>query len=182
MNIAFITALPYGSPAMHMYRMADAATKNGHTCYTFSKPIKGFVNKRENHSFIGRCISVRIHNLLAYVTGCEGIYSFFPTLHLIRRLKKINPDVILLMNLHGWYLNLPLFFRYIKKNNVRVVWRFPDSWPITGHCTGFTSVNCDKWKTGCHHCPQYRLYPQSKIDCSKIMYKIKKHCFTGVKD
>ena len=39
MKIAFITALPYGSVANQMYKIADAAIQSGHTCYTFSKEI-----------------------------------------------------------------------------------------------------------------------------------------------
>jgi len=35
-------------------------------------------------------------------------------------------------------------------------------------------VKCDKWKTGCYKCPQYRDYPQSYVDRSKTMYKLKK--------
>lgn len=180
MKIAFITALPYGSVANQMYKIVDAATKSGHTCYTFSKPIKNFVNKRENHEFIGSTFSVKLHSFLAAYTGYHGLFSVCATLKLIRRLKKIKPDVLMLLNLHGWYINLPLIFNYIKKNDIKVVWRFPDFWPITGHCTGFASVECDKWQTGCYDCPQYKEYPQSKVDRSKQLYKLKSKWFSNI--
>ncbi len=180
MKIAFLTALPYGSVANNMYKIADAATKKGHHCYTFSHPIKNFINKRENHQFFGSTFSVKLHSLLAAVTGYHGLFSVFATISLIKRLKKIKPDVLMLLNLHGWFVNLPLLFNYIKRNNIRVVWRFPDFWPITGHCTGFANGKCNKWQTGCYDCPQYREYPQSKVDRSKQLYKIKRKCFTGV--
>ena len=182
MKIAFITALPYGSVANQMYKIADAATQGGHTCYTFSKPIEGFENKRNNHFFIGTILSVKIHNLAAGITGFHGLFSVFATLDLIRRLKNIKPDVLMLLNLHGWFINLPLIFNYIKKNNIKVVWRFPDFWPMTGHCTGFSTVKCDKWKDGCYNCSQYRSYPQAKVDRSKQLYKLKKKWFVGVKN
>ncbi len=181
MKIAFITALPYGSVANQMYKIADAATDSGHNCYTFSQPIKGFENKRSNHSFIGSTVSVRIHSLAAAVTGFHGLFSVCATLRLISQLKKIKPDVLMLLNLHGWFINLPLIFNYIKNNNIKVVWRFSDCWPFTGHCTGFATVKCEKWKDGCYDCPQFMFYPQSKVDCSKILYKLKKKWFNDVK-
>ena len=50
---------------------------------------------------------------------------------------------------------------------------------MTGECPHFTMVNCDKWKSGCHDCPQ--LSAKLPIDCSKFMWKKKKQWFTGVK-
>ena len=35
----------------------------------------------------------------------------------LRKVKKYNPDIIHLHNLHNGYINLPLLFKYIKKNN-----------------------------------------------------------------
>ena len=182
MKIAFLTALPYGSVANQMYKIVDAATKSGHTCYTFSKPIKNFVNKRENHEFIGSTFSVKLHSFLAAYTGYHGLFSVCATLKLIKRLKNIKPDILMLFNLHGWFINLPLLFNYIKKNDIRVVWRFSDSWPFTGHCTGYATVKCEKWREGCYSCPQYMLYPQTKVDRSKQLYKLKNKWFNGVKN
>ena len=31
-------------------------------------------------------------------------------------------------------------------------------------------IGCDKWKTGCFGCPQYREYPKSLFDNSKYMF------------
>jgi glycosyltransferase involved in cell wall biosynthesis len=41
-------------------------------------------------------------------------------------------------------------------------------------------INCDKWKTGCHHCPQYREYPGSYVDRTETMYNLKKRWFNGI--
>lgn len=182
MKIAFITALPYGSVANQMYKIADAATNSGHTCYTFSKPIIGFENKRNNHFFIGTTFSVKLHSLAASVTGYHGLFSVFATLNLIKRLKKINPDVLMLLNLHGWFINLPLLFNYIKRNNIKTVWRFSDCWPFTGHCTGFSTVKCEKWKKECYDCPQYGVYPQAKVDRSKNLFRLKRKWFNDIKE
>ena len=43
-------------------------------------------------------------------------------------------------------------------------------------------IGCDKWKTGCYGCPQYKEYPKSLFDNSKYMYRLKKKWFTGVEN
>ena len=65
---------------------------------------------------------------------------------------------------------------------MRVVWTLHDCWAMTGQCPHFAMIKCDKWKTGCHHCPQYRQYPQSYVDRTKTMWKFKKKWFTGVRN
>lgn len=42
-------------------------------------------------------------------------------------------------------------------------------------------AKCDKWRTGCFNCPQYKEYPEALYDNTKRMWKLKKKWFTGVK-
>jgi glycosyltransferase involved in cell wall biosynthesis len=61
------------------------------------------------------------------------------------------------------------------------VWTLHDCWPLTGHCTYFDHVQCDRWKTGCFSCPQKKEYPSSYFrDNSKQNYLRKKQLFTGI--
>jgi glycosyltransferase involved in cell wall biosynthesis len=89
--------------------------------------------------------------------------------------------VIHLHNLHGWFINLPLLFRYIKKHDIPVIWTLHDCWSFTGHCPYYDMVNCDRWRTGCHHCSQFRRYPGTWFDYSATMFRKKRRWFTGVK-
>ena len=120
--------------------------------------------------------------LAARITGYEGCFSYFETKKLIKELDEFCPDVVHLHTLHNSYINLRLLFSYIKKKNILVVWTLHDCWPFTGHCTHFTVVQCDKWKTGCDKCTQIREYPSSIFDNSRKMWKHKKRWFTGVKN
>ena len=54
-----------------------------------------------------------------------------------------------------------------------------DCWTFTGHCAYFDFSGCDKWKTGCNHCPSLRDYPKTfaPIDPSSWNYKMKKKLF-----
>lgn len=112
----------------------------------------------------------------------HGLGNIFNTISIIRRLKRFNPDIIHLHNLHGYWINYPLLFRFIKKHNIKVVWTFHDCWHFTGHCTHFDYVKCDKWKKGCNHCIQTREFPSSYLDFSTRNYSLKKSSFTSVKD
>ena len=64
----------------------------------------------------------------------------------------------------------------------QIIWTLHDCWSFTGHCAYFDFARCDKWKTGCHHCPQHKEYPKSYVDNSKFIYSRKQKWFTGVQD
>lgn len=124
----------------------------------------------------------KIHLILAYYTGLNGCFSYLGTKQFIKKVDKIRPDIIHLHNLHNCYINLGILFDYIKNNNIPVVWTLHDCWSFTGQCPHFTVVQCNKWKTGCYDCPQYKEYPKSMVDKTKRMYNLKKSCFTGIND
>lgn len=131
---------------------------------------------------INGLIGKSIHMQLTRLTGLHGMFSYFSTKKLLRKIKKINPDIIHLHNIHGWFLHFPSFFKYIKQSKARVVWTLHDCWAFTGQCPHFDMVQCDKWKTGCYACTQYKDYPKTYIDKSKKMYHLKKQWFTGIDD
>lgn len=124
----------------------------------------------------------RISRKMAQICGVDSLLNFCVTNIFLNEVAKKTPLLFHFHNLHGSYINLPLLFRYIKKHNIPVVWTLHDCWAFTGHCPYFDMVGCNKWKTGCHDCPQYREYPKSLFDNSKIMYKLKKKWFTGVEN
>lgn len=124
-----------------------------------------------------------VHVYLSRYTGFHGCFSIFATLKFLKYLKKIKPDLVHLHNIHGYYINVPILFNYLKKHNIKTMWTFHDCWPFTGKCTHYTVVGCDKWKTECTNCPQRRQYPSSYwFDTSKIHYKYKKKLFTSLQD
>lgn len=128
-------------------------------------------------------VFIRLHAFLSRVTGFQGYFSYFHTKKLIRKIKKIAPDIIHLHNLHGSYLCLPTLFRFLKSYQGKIVITLHDCWLFTGKCPHFTEVNCNKWKTECKKCPQLSIYPRSLFfDHTKKMYKDKKRWFMGLKN
>ena len=97
--------------------------------------------------------------------------------------EELDPDIIHLHNIHGYFLNVELLFDYLKLADKPVIWTLHDCWAFTGHCSHFDYIGCDKWKTGCFDCPQKREYPKSVLfDNSRDNFIRKKAAFTGVKN
>ena len=184
MKIAQINMIPYGSTGKIMFQISETARKEGNEVRTFStvpfdKNQKGITNLPDDHFIFGSFEENRFHYYIGSLLGRNGCFSHQGTQQLITLLEEFQPDIIHLHNLHKFCINLPILFRYIKRSNASVVWTLHDCWAFTGQCPYFTMVKCDKWKTGCHHCPQTGVYPKSRIDNSKRMYALKKQWFTG---
>lgn len=130
---------------------------------------------------IGNKVDQYVHAGLSRIFDKQGLYSKFSTLSLIKKIKEINPDVIHLHNLHGYYLHYPTLFAYLAIYPGKIVWTLHDCWAITGHCTHFDYVQCNKWKSQCSQCPQKREYPKSVLmDSSEDNYKLKKRVFQSI--
>jgi len=132
---------------------------------------------------IGSRFDTIIHGLQTRIFDRHGLGSRSASKTLIRQIREIKPDIIHLHNIHGYYLNIEILFDFLVSYNKPVVWTFHDCWPITGHCTNFDFVGCEKWKTSCYECPQKKEYPASlMIDRSGKNFSLKKEIFTSVKN
>lgn len=160
--------------------IATTMISKGWDCYTaygrWANPSKSILYR------IGNCIEIYYHYFLSRIFGKHGLGSVRATKRLIDEMKKVNPDIIHLHNIHGYYLNYPLLFEYLSTIDTPVIWTLHDCWAFTGHCVHYTDVKCDKWKSGCFDCPNLCDYPKSWMDNSSRNYKLKKEYFTKVKN
>lgn len=123
-------------------------------------------------------IDVYSHVSTSRIFDMHGLGSKSETLKLISIIEEVNPDIIHLHNIHGYYLNYPLLFAFLTKYGKPIVWTLHDCWPFTGHCAYFDLVKCDRWKSECYKCPNKKKYPKSLIfDRSKHNYLLKKEIF-----
>jgi len=130
---------------------------------------------------IGNDKNIKLHGLQTRLFDRHGLGSKDATTAFIRKVEDIQPDIVHLHNIHGYYINMEVLFHYLKKVNIPVIWTFHDCWPITGHCSHFTFVGCEKWKTQCYNCPQKTGYPASYlIDRSKKNFILKKELFNSL--
>jgi putative colanic acid biosynthesis glycosyltransferase len=131
---------------------------------------------------IGKKINNYYHVLNSRLFDKQGYYSSNATKAFIEKIKMLNPDVIHLHNLHGYYLNFGLLFKYLKQAETPIIWTLHDCWAFTGHCTHYDYIGCEKWKDVCYRCAQKQEYPKSMFrDRSRLNYQLKKELFKGLK-
>lgn len=183
-TIVEINGTNYSSTGNIASNIAKVARKSDFTVFTCCKNSKKSQQfKYDNQIYIGTRVERIISEQLSALTGYSGYFNIFGTYSFIKKLKQIKPDLIHMHIMHDTYVNLPMLFKYIKKNNIPVVWTFHDCWAITGKCPYFERCNCDKWKKGCFDCPQIKMYPESYyFDRSKFLWNKKKELFTSIKD
>jgi glycosyltransferase involved in cell wall biosynthesis len=160
--------------------IGQALIQNGHKSYVASAQV-GPDGSLSNHVPIGNTMDIYIHGLKTRLLDQHGFGSTHATKQLVQRIKRIDPDVIGLHNLHGYYLNIEVLFAYLKQVQKPVIWTFHDCWPFTGHCCHFDYVGCEKWKAECRKCPISDKYPASWfVDNSRENFHRKKRLFNGI--
>ena len=130
---------------------------------------------------VGNTIDHKIHALLYRLDKKQGWHSVFATLSLCRNLKKINPDVVHLHNLHSNYINLPILLNFLGKNNIPTVLTLHDCWFFTGYCMHYLSSNCNKWQKNCVTCElNKKLAPKLLRQKKELFENIPQLAFNGV--
>ena len=122
--------------------------------------------------------------LATRLDGRAGFHSRGVTKQLLKRLDEIDPDVVHLHNLHGYYVNIEMLFGWLTSHRCRVRWTLHDCWAFTGHCAYFTYVKCAQWRSHCAYsevCPQLDTYPKTicKKNCSRN-FEDKRRIFTSI--
>ena len=103
-----------------------------------------------------------------YIENClldnEGLASRSSTRKLVKKIAELQPDIVHLHNIHDHWLNYEILFEYLNQTDIKVVWTFHDFWAITGHCSHFVQMDCDRFKTECHGCPytKGKFLPRNK--------------------
>ena len=184
MHVVQINGGANGSTGKIMMGIAEVARMQGHEVMCAAPITKTNRDDGKDCGYyrIGTFNIRRLNVALSRITGFNGCFAWLETYELLKKIDEFKPDIIHLHNLHDSYINLPMLFSYIKKHNVPTVWTLHDCWAFTGQCPHFTIVKCDRWKTGCHNCSQYKQYPVSIYDNTKRMWKLKKKWFTGVEN
>ena len=152
-------AANWGSHGRIVEGIGQAAMAQGWESYVaygrYANPSKSHVLK------IGSTFSQYRHGFQSMFFDRHGLGSTNATWRLIREIEYINPDIIHLHNVHGYYLNYPTLFQYLSEQGAPVVWTLHDMWPLTGHCAFPVMASCEQWKTECVNCPLTRKeYPR----------------------
>ena len=174
------TTANIGAPGRIVENLGLIFMENGWDSYVACRDSK---ESKSNILIVGNKKDFYNHVIQTRLLDNHAFASISSTEKLIKKIEKINPDVIHLHNLHGYYINISLLFKFLKRFNKQVFWTLYDCWSFTGHCAYFDLVNCQKWKSECNNCPNKLEYPKSLLlDRSRENYLKKKKLFNGLKN
>ena len=131
---------------------------------------------------IGSDMDCKLHAIQTRLFDTHGFGSKKATAKFLQWAETYHPDLLWLHNIHGYYINVEMLFTWIKKHpEMQVKWTLHDCWAFTGHCSHFTAVKCEQWKSRCSYCSQLRRYPKCYA-MSNVgrNFDRKKAAFTGV--
>ena len=167
-----------------MQEIGELAIANGWDSYiAYSGGRDGIKPCRSKLIPVGGKLSVALHGIWTRLTDRHGLASVIATRRFVRKIKELQPDIIHIHNIHGYFLNYKILFEYLSTADIPVVWTVHDCWLYTGHCNHYASVGCDKWMTQCEKCPQLSSFPASMLlDSSRRNFNEKRRLFTSVDD
>lgn len=111
----------------------------------------------------------------------HGLYSSSETIRMIKLIERVSPDIIHVHNLHGFYVNYDLLFKFLNSSTIKVIWTLHDAWAYTGFCSHYVYNGCYEWKNGCKKCSYRDVYPYRLLSNSKNNYLRKKAYFSNSK-
>lgn len=169
----------HGSTGVIATEIAQYIEAQGHEVYIAYG--QGTTNYSKSYK-IGSNLENKFHALwYTRILGKEGYGTISGTKKFLKWIDNINPDIIQIHNLHSNFLNFPMFFEFVKKRNIPIVYSLFDCWLFTGKCTHFTEIGCRKWEKQCYKCPQLESGPRTWFfDKTKFLYKTKKYLFTSL--
>lgn len=131
---------------------------------------------------IGSKFDVYMHVLYTRLTGKHGFASRKATENLIKKIKEIDPDIIHLHHMHGYFINIEVLFNFLAKEKYPVIWTFHDCWSFTGHGAYYENPDYDEWENGIFTYPQIAEYPKSWVDNTRWNYFKKRKLFLAIED
>ena len=167
-----------------MQEIGELAIANGWDSYiAYSGGRDGIKPCRSKLIPVGGKLSVALHGIWTRLTDRHGLASVIATRRFVRKIKELQPDIIHIHNIHGYFLNYKILFEYLSTADIPVVWTVHDCWLYTGHCNHYARVGCNKWMTQCEKCPQLSSFPASMlVDSSSRNFNDKRRLFTSVDD
>ena len=118
------------------------------------------------------------HVAMTRITGLQGYFSNAATTKCINMIRSYKPDAVVLLNIHGYYLNEKRLLCFLKRENIRTVYVMPDEYPFLGKCC--FSNSCEKFEDECKQCGYIREYPKSLfLDQSERIFRRKKAIYEG---
>ena len=165
-----------------MQEIGELAIQHGWESYIAYSYGRDGIKPCKSHLVpVGNRWSVVWHGIVTRLFDRHGLSSDEATRRFIRQIEELNPDIIHIHNIHGYFLNYKILFEFLSRYGKPVIWTVHDCWLYTGHCYYYSYIGCNKWQIGCRHCPQKKEFPTSwLLDRSERNFLDKKAAFTSM--
>jgi len=164
-----------GSTGKIVSDLVTGLSRRGHHAIAFYGRDSG-VGDSGGAVKISSSIEVLFHAFATRVSGLTDGFSPFATKRLIRQLELLEPDVVHLHDIHGYFVDIADLCNYLKSRRIATVWTFHCEFMYTGRC-GY-AMDCEGWKSGCGQCPDLSRYPKTWLfDFAGWMYQRKRDLF-----
>lgn len=167
----------HGSTGKIATILKEGYAKNGHYVRLFygsrnevSSDVKDLKITRPYESYISAFVQG--------LTGYSGVFLSRATNRLIKCIEKESPDVVQLLNIHGFYLNEYKLLNYLAAKQIPVVYSMMDEYAYMGICA--FSYDCNKFMSSCGNCPIKNNFPSRSylFDRSGYYFEKKKKCYS----
>ena len=121
--------------------------------------------------------SVRAVDVVRWLSRPQGFRAWwhgeedfeFPASWRLLDLPPVTPQIVHAHNLHGGYFDVRMAPSLSRR--VPLFLTLHDAWLLSGHCAH--SFDCERWKTGCGHCPDLGIYPAIRKDATAFNWQRK---------
>lgn len=176
-KVAIINSvIDYGSTGVLVRKLFEYGKSHGYNPYVFYG--RGKKIEEDNIIKIDSRIEIYFHKIMTLISGRQGFFSNKATNKLLHYIKEQHISKVILLNLHGYYLNEKKLLKYLKENKIQTAYITPDEYAGLGKCC--YSRECEKYKTECRNCPHIKDYPKSLFfDRSFEIFSMKKEIYNG---
>ena len=148
----------------------------------YSKNSRHYLIFGNNFSVLKKQKSFKVSNLFfryinalsARIFDNDGFFGRRNSKRIIEYIRKLDPDLVHIHNIHGYWADLRTIINFLKKEKIKVIWTLHDYWLLTGRCANFDHNSGSKWLTGCGSCQFLDAYPATLYDRSAGNYIRKK--------
>lgn len=142
---------------------------------------RGTADTKYNTYKIGNKLDNYMHVFNSRMFDSHGFSSKKATKKFVAFIREYSPDVIHIHNVHGYYLNIEIFFKYLKDEyNGKIIWTMHDCWAFSPH-SAYIDYDENKKLPKSESRKNIKKYPKSLfINNSKKNFYKKKKIFSEV--
>lgn len=137
-----------GSTGKLTYELATNLARDGHEaiiCYGRGKRVQ------EEHVYkIATEVGSKVRKFISRDTGMHYNKCLFPTMKLIHRIEREQPDIVHLQCINGYFVNIYTLITFLKNANIPTVLTLHAEFMFTANCPH--ALDCNQWIDGCKQC------------------------------